>query len=393
MRRFAAVALFLVGCGEDPTTIGGPADPSSSTTPSTGEQPSKSAENPADTTPRVRYVGRVDRSDSAGPRIAWPGTRVIIRFRGSELKAKVHEEAIDGSSRYDVFIDDKLVATPFAPNDGDGEYTIASKLAAGEHVVELRRRTEAMVGVTQFLDYAFPNGELLAPPAWPNRRIEFLGDSESTGYGVECDDESETFTAETENADKAFPSLAAAKLKAEVHNVSFAGKGIIRNEESENSVFFGDIYPRALPSSEAEWDFSSWQPDVVWITLGANDWGPGLSGDLGPPDADLFENRYADLVALVRAKNPNAQIVCSVQGMVNDDWPTGFSALTHLKTILNDVVSQRRAKGDSKVFYHELPRARSSLDLTGCSSHPNAAFHQKASASVAKKIAEITHWD
>src|SRR5690606_21792471 len=43
-------------------------------------------EDPADTTPRVRYVGRVDKSDPAGPRIAWPGTRIIVRFRGPALK-------------------------------------------------------------------------------------------------------------------------------------------------------------------------------------------------------------------------------------------------------------------------------------------------------------------
>src|SRR5690606_16317296 len=44
------------------------------------------AENPADPTPRVRYVGRTDRSDPAGPRVAWPGTRIIVRFRGPALK-------------------------------------------------------------------------------------------------------------------------------------------------------------------------------------------------------------------------------------------------------------------------------------------------------------------
>src|SRR5687767_91750 len=38
--------------------------------------------------PSIRYVGRFDTSDPAGPKVAWPGARVIVRFSGTEVKVK-----------------------------------------------------------------------------------------------------------------------------------------------------------------------------------------------------------------------------------------------------------------------------------------------------------------
>lgn len=357
--------------------------------------PGNRAEDPGDTTPRVRYVGRTDTSDKAGPRLAWPGTRIIVRFRGPAMNVKVSEQNVDdGPSRYDVTIDGVLKNEPLVPHDGDGEYVLASALAADKpHVLELYRRTEAMVGITQILGFEFPGGgELLAPPPWPNRRIEFLGDSESTGYGVECASPSETFTGATQNERKAFPALAAKRLEAESHNVAYSGKGITRNEVP-NTTLFGELYMQSIPdvSEASAWDFS-WKPDVVWITLGANDWGPGGSGNEPAPDPAFFKAKYRAFVELVRSKNPNSQIVCSVQGMLNDDWPVGWKAYTNVKTILQAIVDERRAAGDAKVHLHELPRAIDSRDLTGCSGHPNAAYHESAAASVASKIASITGW-
>lgn len=46
-------------------------------------------------------------------------------------------------------------------------------------------RSEAQNGTTQFLGYDFGGGVLLAPPARKARRLEIIGDSVSSGYGVE----------------------------------------------------------------------------------------------------------------------------------------------------------------------------------------------------------------
>lgn len=356
-----------------------------------------SGEDPSDLTPRVRIVGRVDRSEANAPRIAWGGTRVIVRFKGAAIRVRLRERNIDvGPSEYDLTVDGRLREARFVPSDGEGQYELASGLAAGDpHVVELYRRTEAMVGVTQILGFEFPGGgELLTPPAWPDRRIEFLGDSESTGYGIDCDDRSEPFTGATQNEAKTFPSLVTKALEAESHNISFSGKGVSRNE-NDSAELFDAIYLQSIPltPSASTWEFASWTPHVIWIGLGANDYSLGASGDRPPPDEAAFKAKYQSLIELVRAKNgPDPQIVCAVEGIVNDDYPPDYRAYTTLKSVLQSVVDERRTKGDAKIHFAELPRSQESVDLTGCASHPNAAYHAKAASAVAARVREITGW-
>lgn len=125
-------------------------------------------DNPADTTPRVRIVGRGD-----GTKIAWPGTRVIVRFKGPALRAKLIETKMDGGpAHYDVTIDGARQAEPFVPKEGEGQYDLATNLAPAEpHVVELYRRSEGALSVTDVASFEYPaGGELLSPPPWPTRR-------------------------------------------------------------------------------------------------------------------------------------------------------------------------------------------------------------------------------
>lgn len=401
----AAVAVLAVALGvactssdakSDSSSSGG-VDGASGSSGASGTNASSSgaSEDPGDTTPRVRYVGRVDRSDPAGPRLGWGGTSMIVRFRGSGMRVKLSEHNIDeGPSGYDVFIDKKLKPEVFVPADGESSYDIATGLApAQEHVVEMVRRTESMVAVTQILGVEFPDGgELLAPPSFPNRRIEFLGDSESTGYGVECGSQDEHFTGATENARKAFPTLVGQTLGAEIHNVSYSGKGVLRNQDDNGKDLAASFYLQSISANGAgSWTFAAWKPDVVWIALGGNDYDIGLSGDRPPPDQEQFQAKYSQLVDLVRAKNPEAQIVCAVQGMLNDVYPPGYSAFSNAKAAIKAVVAEKNAAGDKKVQYHEHPRANEG-DLTGCDSHPNETFHKKAAASVSTKIGALMGW-
>src|SRR5687768_17158769 len=83
------------------------------------------------TTPAIRYVGRFDTSDPAGPRVSWPGARVIVRFSGTELKVKTTQAAGgQGTSYYDVIVDGTVQNTPFKPADGQAETSVATALAA-----------------------------------------------------------------------------------------------------------------------------------------------------------------------------------------------------------------------------------------------------------------------
>lgn len=349
--------------------------------------------------PSVRYIGRFDTTDPAAPRVAWPGARIQIRFSGTAATATIEESSQHtGPSRYDVIVDGQT-PTVLAPANGAGTYDLATGLANGTHTIELHRRTESLVGISKLTGFAFPGGgQLLSPPPRAQRRIEFLGDSSSNGYGVECASPATSFSGATENERKSYPYLAAKAVSAEHHNLSFAGKGVLRNYDSTDTDVYSLLYVRTMPEENASaWDFTKWVPDVVWISLGGNDWDNPPDAPRPAPDVAQFKAKYHELVALVRQKNPQAQIVCSVATSLNDDYPTGYNAYTNVKTVLTEVVNERKGAptNDAKVHYFELPRANAMApyaDLNGCEGHATPAWHQTMADAVAAKIKDVTGW-
>lgn len=359
---------------------------------SVDSSPGDADAEPEPAPPGVRYVGRFDTSDPAGPRVAWPGARVVVRFAGTEARATLGEQVgFTGPSRYDVLVDGAFTKT-VAPADGISDVVLADGLAAGTHVVELHRRTESFVGITQFRGFTFPNGgQLLAPPKAPARRLEFLGDSASNGYGVECANPNLGYSGATQNERKAFPALAALALGADHHDLGFAGKGLLRNYDADDDQVFGLLYPRTMPETVGSaWDFSTYHPDVVWITLGGNDY--DNAGNRPAPNLAAFETKYTELVTRVRTEHPLAQIVLAVAPSLTDDYPVGYAALTSVTTAVNDVRNARVAAGDPKVHVHVFTRADADVDLTGCEYHSNAAFHAKLALEVVAKVKAITGW-
>jgi lysophospholipase L1-like esterase len=334
----------------------------------------------------VRFVGRFDTSDPAGPKIGWTGARILARFDGTQVSASFAESSLHaadwGPSRFDVLVDGALQPSPLVLSEGVATYPLASGLAPGVHTIELWKRTEANVGDVQFLGFDFAGGTLLPPPPAPTRRLEFLGDSASNGYGVEGAGPGCSFTAATENEHVAYPALVALALGADHHDLSWSGRGVLwNNDRAGDPDVFAVVYPRTLPLVPGStFDFTSFVPDVVWITLGGNDWDQPNPGD-PPPDPAAFEAKYAELVTLVRSKRPSAHVVCAVASSLNDDYPPGYLAYTHVKTALGDVVAARNAAGDAKIYVFEFARASPS-DLTGCESHPNVQ-KQKAMADEA----------
>ena len=154
---------------------------------------------------------------------------------------------------------------------------------------------------------------------------------------------------------------------------------------------FGLLYPRTLPETiGSTWASSKFHPDLVWITLGGNDYDD--PGNVPPPNLAAFEAKYGELVARVRTEHPQAHIVLAVAPSLNDDYPIGYAALTSVTTAVNDVRNARVALGDTKVHVHVFSRADQDTDLTGCGNHSNVASHAKQAPEVIAKIKSITGW-
>jgi lysophospholipase L1-like esterase len=307
--------------------------------------------------PGVRFVGRVDTQDPRGPRFAWSSSGVVARFRGTRLDARLHDSGY--GNFFEVVVDGRA-RTALATSSKQELYTVADGLSDGEHELLLSKRTEAKVGEVQFLGFVAPNGtSLLAPPPAPQRRIEFIGDSITAGYGNEGANEHCRFSPQTENAYVTYAARTARALGADFATVAWSGKTIDGMSE---------LYGRALPErADSSWDARAWVPQVVVINLGTND---VTRGDQQGP----FVASYRKLVQRVRAQYPGALIVCAVGPMLTDIYPPGAHTLTRARAYVRAAVEAEKRAGDEKVVYLEFP-VQDASNGYGCDYHPSAKTH------------------
>ncbi len=331
----------------------------------------------------MHYMGRFDRRDPAGPRFAWPGTGIAVTFQGTGIQATL---ADTGNDILVVVIDGgapKAIAT-----GGNAKvYTLASNLPAGQHTLVLTKRTEASVGVEQLLRLTPQGGALVPSPEPFTRRIEFVGDSITCGYGdlgANC-----RFSPETEDETIAFGALAATALHAERSVIAYSGKGMYRDYNGSTADQMPALFNRVLPDDPTStWDFSTPPPDVVVIELSSNDF---MKGDPG----DVFEHAYVGFLQQLRRRYPSAYVVCALSAMV-----TGPDRTNAADSIVS-AVQMARAAGLTRVSTLEIPDASGTYlgfaeqletDGYGCDGHPSIRTHLLMGTQLAAAVALVTGW-
>jgi lysophospholipase L1-like esterase len=322
----------------------------------------------------VRFVGRPDLREDGVVRLAWSGSGILFRFSGTSAAVRMDDPAGFYTRIVDGVEQPELQTTP-----GERSYAIAGGLADGEHEVELYRKTEALFGVTRFYDVDLAGGELLAPPAPKNRKLELIGDSITCGYGNEGSEATCPFEAETENHWLTYGAITARELDAELVTVAWSGKGIVYNYGDDKNEPLPALYSRALPDDpQSEWDFALWQPDVVVINLGTNDF--STEDD---PTQPVFEAAYRTFLETLRAKYPDAWIVCLVPTLL------GGTDVTTAEDYITNVVDGRVGAGDGRVVVRAL---EFTSDGAGCDYHPSLATHASMSVALTSELRDLVAW-
>jgi lysophospholipase L1-like esterase len=342
--------------------------------------------------PELLFEGRFDERDPEGPRFQWPGSAVVLRFTGTSAKVTLGEHSFEtdeygniAHNWYDAWIDDRLVAS-LQTVEGVQTYPVAAGLAPGEHRLVIRKRTEAYVGEGQLFGFELDRGASVLPAVPLARRIEFLGDSITAGYGVDGPDEKCLFSAETQNYSNTYAALTARALGAEQIAVAASGTGVSRNWRNNTENTMGAIYDRILPTDyRILWDFSRWKPDVVVLNLGTNDF---ASGD---PGRDAFIEAYRTLISKVRQNYPSALVVVTLGPMLSDLWPQGAQALTKARAYLSSLVTGINNAGDTRVKLLELPNQDNAATF-GCKFHPSAATHRQMADRLGDFLRQQMQW-
>lgn len=374
------------------TTAGDPGAPPG--TPGTqGAAPDGTTPTTPAGTPEVRFVGRFDTTDPRGPKATWPGARILLRFDGTRVSVKMSEYAEDwmggAPSYWEAQIDggDWRPIRMIADNTAH-DFVVAEGLPSGPHRVELYKRSEMQTGITQFLGFDLHGGKPLPPPERQERKIEVMGDSQSTGFGIEMTDAPNTdcpgadHSGEYQNFRKAWGGLLGTMFDAEIHGIVYSGKGVLKNVWPGDNDTLIDYYARTNPnpaiqnSSPQLFDLKSWVPDVIVLAQGAMDFNSGV-------DYGAFREAYRKFVVdTLRARGESTHIFMTVLGKGGRE---------SIPTIANELIAERKAAGDTRLhlFVADL---YSWEEMLGCNGHGTPAWHRRIADALGVAIRAATGW-
>ncbi len=248
-------------------------------------------------------------------------------------------------------------------------------------VVKLSEQAHSYVGVKNIHAVS---GYGIIPTPRRERKIEFIGDSITCGYGVDAPSEKYDFSTETEDGSKTYAALVGKALDADVNIVAWSGIGAYScytsgDKPSQWKLISGVYKNTDTMHTSKKWDFSKWHPDVVVINIGTNDnsWSKGIE-----EREDIFGSAYYDFICQVREVNPDAYIICSLGAMGSNLMPE----------IREQVENYSANTGDYRITTFEFANQNGYTDGYGADYHPSAKTHQKMADKLAPFIAEIMNW-
>lgn len=327
--------------------------------------------------PNISYIGRFNFADPEAPTFDWPGTTIEAAFSGTAVTLLLE----DGNNLYNLYLDgEETLLWTYADQT---TYTVASDLAAGRHQLRLVKRTEFDGAVGTFRGLHLPDGgSIQPPPERPSRRIEFIGDSITAGYGVEGESPTCPYSSLTQNIEQTFAAIIGRELEAEVMTTAVSGIGVIRNYQEPDMISAEPMtvrYERAVADdATTRWDFGRWKPDLIVIVLGTNDFSTSPR-----PSQPIFVQAYIDLLNTIRRYHPLTPILAVVPPLLPGP-ATGY--------IETAVAHMNENQHDPNVYYL-APQANLVLASDyGCDYHPNVSGQRKIADELLPTIRELLDW-
>ena len=363
--------------------------------------------------PMIQYVGRV--SFAKNPDVAsfnFPGTTIQAAFEGTSLKMYCRPMTgyfmaqVDGCEPFKVGFN----------AERDSVVTLATALPKGKHQVKVMYVIEGLFRNPEFKGFVLDKDcKLVEAPALPERKIEFIGNSITCGYGVESIEMTDPFEDETENHWLTYANIVSDSLKAQHTSISRSGIGVYRNYDGPKAGSAENMpwqYEYTLFNKHDEkWDFSKYQPQLVCINLGTND----LSTN--NYDIQLYEKNYRMFLKTVRSKYPDAKIVLLTGPMLGEKESTeqkaalnrickdanekGFTLASNyvkdkkgnfVKDKKGNLKMMKKAKGDKNIYRFDFTFQTGDLGY-GASWHPSKLQHRKMAGELLPFLRKIMNWN
>jgi len=264
--------------------------------------------------PDLLFAGRIDKTDPKNPVMYWGGSQILARFAGTSVKANIR--AKDGA-QYIAVIDGDEEGEIKTQVSG-GVLPIATGLKPGVHSLMLLKNSESAGGET-FGGLVLDAGKgLLRPEPLPAHRIEFFGDSITSGGIPDAKSDKSNPSNDGDydgNYNHTYAAFTANALNTDWRPISRGGTGVSGSWVFDYTLrdywnkldFTGFNAKTARP-----YDQSGWQPQAVVISIGHND-------QFRKPSDQAFVDAYAGFIADLHRVYPRAEIFCTNTSMSGGD--------------------------------------------------------------------------
>lgn len=384
-----ALCISAVGCGKNEST-------EKETATSSQGMEEKGMKGTRLTEENAKLIGRTYLNDEGTLWCALSGSGAEFEFTGKNLDIMIESDKVTSTgprshySRIAILVDGERVVDDmlndtikkYSPIQGDTEVT---------KTVQIIKLSETAMSCFGVLPIQLEEGASIKPTEPKSHKIEFIGDSITCGYGVDDEDPTHAFDTSTEDVTRAYAYKTAQNLGADYSMFSISGWGIISgwtgNGEQhpeqqiplyyEKQAFsyggFDDVEAQSL-----DWDFSSYQPDLVVINLGTNDDSYCKSYE---DKRAAYVAGYVEFLKTVRKNNPDARILC-VLGIMGDA----------LYPSVEKAVSDYSAEtGDTNISAFHLEPQKPEDGLVA-DYHPTEVTHTKAADALTAEIKRVMGW-
>ncbi|MDR3690236.1 MAG: GDSL-type esterase/lipase family protein [Fimbriimonas sp.] len=286
--------------------------------------------------PHLQFYGRIGFEDPKAASFAYSATGFRTRFSGRSLALRFEEDTYGPANSFGVRIDDGPEIPIQLLSGQDRAYVAAIGLPSRTHNLEVYRRQDTYGGVAKFKGMWLDKGAKLEdPPARSRRRIEFFGDSVTSGaatlaFGYEGQpDPTIDYANPNDFINDGYWGLGATTarlLHADANVQGIGGLSLLDHTgwfggELANTIGLETTWDKLNPigGQQTPWDFLRFIPHVVVIAVGQNDARGGEVAD--PTKRTIWKETYKRLLDGLRSHYPKAQFVLITTILMHDmEW-------------------------------------------------------------------------
>lgn len=226
-------------------------------------------------------------------------------------------------------------------------------------------------------------------------KLEFIGDSITSGEGTYGALEDTDWTAMYMSSSRNYAVMVSDALNADYHLISQGGWGVLSGWDNNPHCNIPSRYERLCGLADGEFNrqlgagelyrFGKWEPDAIIVNLGTNDasafdqpaWTDPRTGETFKqrrnPDGtyhqdDLmrFKQAVIDFLVMIRKNNSRSHIV----------WTYGMLGYDLTLAITDAINKYQQQSGDNNVAFLQLPNT--TPETIGAHGHPGVKSHKRA---------------